>query len=394
MSANSRWTNWSGSVSCDPSRSPRPSDEAEVAALVADAASAGTPVRVVGAGHSGTPLVATEGVLLSLDAVSGIESHDREGLTAVVRAGTKLCDLGGPLLELGMGLENLGDIDTQALGGAVGTGTHGTGVQLVSISSQVEAVRLVTAAGEIREFSNTADLETMRALRVALGSLGVFAALRLRLVPAYRLHERIRRQPIDGCLERLEDEIQSHRHFEFFWMPHSDAAEMKSLEITSEEPSDLPDRPYERIGWSSDIIASIRDVKFFEMEYAVPAEHGPACFRELRARMQERHSDVLWPVEYRTVAADDAFLSNAHDRPTVTLSVHQDGTLPYREFFEDVEPIFWSYEGRPHWGKIHTLGAAQLCDLYPGWERFLAIRERLDPTGCFLNSHLREIFGI
>jgi FAD/FMN-containing dehydrogenase len=135
-------------------------------------------------------------------------------------------------------------------------------------------------------------------------------------------------------------------------------------------------------------------VKFFEMEYAVPAEHGPACFRELRARMQERHSDVLWPVEYRTVAADDAFLSNAHDRPTVTLSVHQDGTLPYREFFEDVEPIFWSYEGRPHWGKIHTLGAAQLCDLYPGWERFLAIRERLDPTGCFLNSHLREIFGI
>ncbi len=95
-----------------------------------------------------------------------------------------------------------------------------------------------------------------------------------------------------------------------------------------------------------------------------------------------------------TVAADDAFLSNAYGRRTVTLSIHQDGALPYREFFQDVEPIFWSYGGRPHWGKIHTLGAAQLRDLYPEWERFLAIREQLDPTGCFLNLHLRDVFGI
>jgi FAD/FMN-containing dehydrogenase len=394
MSGNSGWTNWSGSVSCDPARIACPTDETAVAALVAEAASAGIPVRVVGTGHSGTPLVATEGLLLSLDGVAGIESHDREGLTAVVRAGTKLCDLGDPLLELGMAMENLGDIDMQALAGAVGTGTHGTGRELGNISSQVDAVRLVTADGEIREVSKQDDPETMRALRVAIGSLGVLTALRLCLLPAYRLHERIRRQPIDACLERLEDEIQGHRHFEFFWMPHKDVAEMKTLELTSEVPSDLPERRYERIGWSPDIITSIRDVKFFEMEYAVPAEHGPACFREVRARMQERHPDVVWPVEYRTVAPDDAFLSNASGRPTVTLSVHQDGTLPYREFFQDIEPIFWSYGGRPHWGKIHTLAAAQLRDLYPDWDRFLAVREQLDPRGCFLNSHLREVFGI
>jgi FAD/FMN-containing dehydrogenase len=394
MSATPVWTNWSGSVCCEPSQILRPASELAVAERVAWASSSGTPLRVVGAGHSGTPLVATDGVLLCLDELAGIESHDLQQRTAVVRAGTKLCDLGGPLLELGMGMENLGDIDTQALGGAVGTGTHGTGRKLGNLSSQVEAVRLVTAAGEIRDFSYSDDPDTMRALRVALGSLGVFTALRLRLLPAYRLHERIRRQPIDSCLEQLDDAIQAHRHFEFFWMPRNDMAEMKTLEPTSETPSDLPDRPYERIGWSPHIIASIRDVKFFEMEYAIPAEQGPACFRELRARMQQRHPEVLWPVEYRTVAPDDAFLSNAYERPTVTLSVHQDGTQPYREFFQDVEPIFWSYRGRPHWGKIHTLDAIQLCELYPGWERFMDIRDQLDPTGCFLNLHLRKIFGI
>ena len=394
MSPDSGWTNWSGSVHCDPARAPRPADELEVAQLVAAAASARTPVRVVGAGHSGSPLVATDGVLLGLDQLAGLESHDSDRHSAIVRAGTRLCDLGDPLLELGLALENLGDIDVQALAGAVGTGTHGTGSKLCNLSSQVEAIRLVTAAGEIRTFSRQDDPEMMRALRVALGSLGVFTALELRLLPAYRLHERLRRQPVDACLERLDEEIRTHRHFEFFWMPHKDVAEVKTLQPTSEMPSDLPERPYERIGWSSHIIASVRDVKFFEMEYAVPAEHGPACFRELRARMQDRHPNVLWPVEYRTVASDDALLSNACGRPTVTLSVHQDGSQPYQEFFEDVEPIFWNYSGRPHWGKIHSLRAHRLSDLYPGWERFLAIRDQLDPTGCFLNLHLRQIFGI
>jgi FAD/FMN-containing dehydrogenase len=234
----------------------------------------------------------------------------------------------------------------------------------------------------------------LKALRVSLGALGVFTALELRLTPAYRLHERIRRMPINECLDGLEDEIRDNRHFEFFWLPHKDAAEVKTLNVTQEPVSDLADHPYERVGWSPHIITSERNDKFFEMEYAVPAEHGLACFREVRKRMQERHPEVLWPVEYRTVAADDAWLSNATGRDTVTLSVHQDGSLPYRDFFEDVEPIFWNYAGRPHWGKIHTLTADRLRALYPEWDSFLAVREELDPQGRFLNAHLREIFGL
>ncbi len=382
--------NWSGSVTCEPARIESPADEAALAELIARAQG---EVRVVGAGHSGTPLCATEGLLLSLDSLAGVETRDHQGLVETVRAGTRLCDLGDPLLERGLAMQNLGDIDTQALAGAVGTGTHGTGRTLGNISSTVDVVRLVDAEGEIRQYTAEDDPDLLRALRVSLGSLGVFTALRLQLMPAYRLHERIRRMSVDACLERLDAEIEQSRHFEFFWLPHKDAAEMKTLALTDEEPSDLPDLPYERIGWSPHIIPSRRDVKFFEMEYAVPAKHGPACFRDVRARMRERHAEVLWPVEYRTVAPDDAMLSNAHGRDTVTISVHQDGAQPYREFFESVEPIFWSFGGRPHWGKIHTLSADRLRDLYPEWDRFQAIREQLDPKGRFLNAHLREVFG-
>jgi FAD/FMN-containing dehydrogenase len=396
-SSDPGWQNWSGSVSCEPHRIERPSDEQAVASRVAEAAGSGRSIRVVGTGHSHSPLVATEGLLLSLDDLAGVESHDRAGLFATVRAGTKLCDLGDPLLERGLAMRNLGDIDKQALAGAVSTGTHGTGRTLGNISSSVVGARLVDAAGEIRSFgmeAEEADPDRLRGLRVSLGSLGVFTALRLQLLPAYRLHERIRRMPIEDCLARIDSEIRDNRHFEFFWLPGRDVAEMKTLNLTDEPPSDLPDAAYERIGWSPHIITSVRDVKHFEMEYSVPAADGPECFRAVRARMQERHPAVQWPVEYRTVAPDDAWLSNAHGRETVTISVHQDGTLPYRDFFRDIEPIFATCGGRPHWGKIHTLTAGSLRDIYPEWDRFQALREQLDPEGRFLNAHLRELFGV
>lgn len=387
----SSWQNWSGSVACEPDRLVAVADEAELAALMRQAAVDGSEVRVVGTGHSGTPLCATSDLLLSLDALAGVESHDLDGLVATIAAGTKLCDLGDPLLERGLSMLNLGDIDKQALAGAVGTGTHGTGRSLGNISSSVVGVRLVDAEGELRVFD---DPEMLRALRVSMGALGIFSALTLRLLPAYRLHEKIRRMPIDECLSRLDGEIADNRHFEFFWLPFKDSAEMKTLNFSDAPVSDLPDLPWERIGWSPHIITSERNDKFFEMEYAVPAEHGPTCFAEVRKRMQERHPDVMWPVEYRTLAADDAWLSSANGRDTVTLSVHQDGSLPYREFFEDVEPIFWEYGGRPHWGKIHSLRADGLRGLYPDWDRFLAVRQDLDPKGRFLNPHLRDLFGI
>lgn len=385
------WQNWSGSVEASPERIECPADEAAVAALVREAAEAGVELRVVGTGHSGTPLCATDGILVSLDALSGVEARDPAGGIVTVAAGTKLHALGGPLRDLGLAMKNLGDIDRQAVAGAVGTGTHGTGPTLGNISSAVQAVRLVDGEGSLRSFD---DPESLAALRVSLGALGVFVALDLACVPAYRLHERVRRMPVEACLDRLDDEIRGNRHFEFFWLPHNDKAEVKTLNETDDPVSELPDRDYERIGWSADILPSERDLKFFEMEYAVPAEHGPECFRRVRDRVRERHPDVVWPVEYRTVARDDSWLSNAYGRETVTLSVHQDGQAPYRDFFADVEPIFWDYGGRPHWGKIHNLAADGLRDLYPAWDRFLAARDRLDPKGRFLNAHLRELLGI
>ena len=128
-------------------------------------------------------------------------------------------------------------------------------------------------------------------------------------------------------------------------------------------------------------------------EFAVPAAAGPACMQEIRALMQEKHPAVQWPVEYRTLAADDSWLSPAYQRESVTISIHQAVDLPYAAFFADVEAIFRNYRGRPHWGKLHSLTAADFVALYPRWNDFLAVRQELDPTGCFVNEHLQRILG-
>jgi FAD/FMN-containing dehydrogenase len=411
MSVTASWSNWSGNIIASPCRIETPASEQEIGALVLAARDAGLPVRVAGTGHSFTPIAATDGILLSLDDWKGVESHDAARGLVTVRAGTKLHDLGEDLLALGLAMENLGDVDVQSVGGATGTGTHGTGRTLRNLSAHVAGMRLVNGDGEAVDVREDSDPDLLRAARVSLGMLGVVSAVTLHVLPAFRLHERVWREPFAECMDRLDERISANVRYEFFWFPTSDEAECKTLNPTDlppdpDEPAELamgtPAGPAgtvrqpaqrERVGWSARIIPSVRQRKFNEMEYAVPAAAGPECFRQVRERMLERHPDVQWPVEYRTLAPDDAWLSPAYGRDTVTLSIHQDARLPYQGFFSDIEAIFRAHGGRPHWGKVHSCTAAELRDLYPEWDRFLTARARLDPAGRFLTPYLRGLLG-
>jgi FAD/FMN-containing dehydrogenase len=141
------------------------------------------------------------------------------------------------------------------------------------------------------------------------------------------------------------------------------------------------------------VFPSERNVKFNEIEFSMAEEHGPACFGELRALMLGRYKGAVeWPLEYRTVAPDDIYLSPANGRHTVSISAHQGAELPHQDFFRDVEAIFRAHQARPHWGKMHTHAAAELRPLYPQWDDFQRVRRQMDPRGTFLNPHLRSLF--
>jgi FAD/FMN-containing dehydrogenase len=396
-----RWQNWSGGVACEPARIVAPGTEAELRAILA---AGDAPVRVVGSGHSFTPLCATDGTLISLEKLTGVVGTDPAAGTATLWAGTRLSEVGEPLLADGLALANMGDIDRQTLAGAISTGTHGTGRTLGNLSTQVAGLRLVLADGSVLECSEHHEPEVFSAARVAMGTFGVISQVTLRVLPAYRLHERTWPASFDACVEQLPTLVDATRHFEFFWSPSDDACAMKALNPTEAPigeiapPLSAPGRlgrylTPERVDWSHRIFPSERTLLFNEMEFAVPEEAGPDCLSAIRDLMRTHYPEIIWPIEYRTLHADDVPLSPAFDRATVTISIHQAAELPYERFFSDAEFVFRQFHGRPHWGKLHHYAASQLRALYPRFDVFGAVRERLDPTGRFLSGYLRDLIS-
>jgi FAD/FMN-containing dehydrogenase len=232
-----------------------------------------------------------------------------------------------------------------------------------------------------------------------MGTLGVLSTITLKLVPAFDVERREYATSTDAALANLDALSVGNRSFDFYWYPRRDDVKLRLVNPVGGGTDPLPyARELERRqGYGHQVIPTHSGIphRFEECEYALPAEAGPACFREIRTRVMQRWRHVVgWRVLYRTVASDDADLSPAHGRETVTISLHQNHGLPWRAFFADIEPIFMAYEGRPHWGKKHGQRAESLAARYPRWEGFLRVRERLDPQGTFLTPYLARLLGV
>ncbi|MFV0260062.1 MAG: D-arabinono-1,4-lactone oxidase [Acidimicrobiales bacterium] len=396
------WRNWSGRQATMDATLHHVRSEEDAAALAASAASSGSTVRVAGSGHSHAPLVPTDGVVADLSGLSGVISTDPDAGVAWVWAGTPIHALGRPLHDAGLALANQGDIDRQAIGGAVATGTHGTGVGLGNLSSVVVGARIATASGQLVDCSaggdgtvpghpDLRDHDLWEAARLNLGALGVVTRLGLRVRPAYRLAERRTLTTLDGALAEIGTAPASTRHYEFFWYPHRDRAAVKMIDETDEPPVYPIGPEGSRVGWNYEVLPSHRAWIHTEIEYAVDAADGPACMAALRDLVRGRFPDLRWPLEYRFVAADEVWLSPAQGRPTVTISLHQDIGTDDRELFEPAEEILVAHGGRPHWGKVNTMDGRTLAERYPHWADWWRVRDAIDPAGVFLNDYLRGI---
>lgn len=389
--AETSWSNWSGRQTSTPVRIHEPSSEADFIRAVADARRLGVAPRAVGASHSHSRVAATDGVLVVTDGWQGLVSADSQKQTAVFRSGTRVFQAGPELFEHGLSLRNQGDIDKQSIAGAISTGTHGTGPTLQNLSASVEGLLLVLADGEVARCSPTVEPELFEVARHSLGGVGLLVEVELGLRPAYRLHETQWFEHPDDVFGRIDELVAATRHFEFFWDPQRDSCVCKSLAETVDEPDELREVDGQRIGWSHDIISSLRDNRHTEMEYSVPAEAGPQCFAELRAMIHSEFTDLAWPIEYRTLHSDDLWISTAGGRETVTISAHQDIELDDEPLFRACEEIFVRHEGRPHWGKVHYRTGPELAGLYSAYGRWWEARDRFDPAGLFLTAELERL---
>lgn len=422
-----RWRNWSGYQGCLPAGRVAPESLDE---LVGVLRAATAPVRPVGAGHSFTPLVPTEGTLVSLRNFEGLRGHDPRALTATFAAGTKLGQIGAPLDGVGQALQNMPDIDEQSLAGAIGTGTHGTGEKLGAVHSFITRLQLVTAGGEVLECSRARNAAVFDAARVSLGSLGVVTEVTLQNVPSHKLKRRVWLEPVDALIDGRFDELAAQHHsFEMYLIPHCDQGVAIAIDPTDEplrprgaeqdndavlDMKKLRDvlawwpgarrwlmnqstrsfQPEEAVDIWYKAFPSSRAVRFNEMEYHLPREQLMPTLRRVRETVEQKHPEIFFPIEVRVVRGDDAWLSpfHGHER-SGSIAVHHyfpEDPLPY---FASIEPLFRGAGGRPHWGKMNSLGAADFAALYPRWRDFLEVRASLDPDGRMLNPYLKRVFG-
>ena len=225
------WQNWSGSVQGRPAAVYRPTALAELQAIIARAAK----VRVVGAGHSFMPLCETDGSLLQLGQLDVPLEIAPNRKTVWAPAGWGLNRLTKTLWDEGLSLINQGDINPQALAGAIATGTHGTGAELGSMSTAARAFRFVGPSGEILTCSATEAPNLFAAQRLSLGMMGVVTQIEIDVLPAYYLEQKIRKVPLAQAVEEFDDLAATHRHAEFFVFPYSDEVILKTLHPTDEQ---------------------------------------------------------------------------------------------------------------------------------------------------------------
>jgi L-gulonolactone oxidase len=275
--------------------------------------------------------------------------------------------------------------------------------------------------------------DLLHAARVSLGALGVIAEVTLRCVPAFTLRGLDAPAPLADTLDGFQELAATNDHFEFFDFPHCETALTRTNNRTEESP-----RPRGKLSaWANDVLltnhafgafcalgralpsqiprinrtvtklagtsrrtdrsdrifASPRLVRFTEMEYSLPLERTPEAVRAVMELIPRERFAVPFPIEVRAVAADDALLSTAHGRASGFVAVHMYKGMQWRPYFEAVEQIFYELGGRPHWGKRHFQTAETLRPRYPGWDRFQAVRARLDPDGRFGNGWTDRVMG-
>ena len=425
-----RFRNWARTQQCRPARYYQPDSEAALVSLVKEAARTDAVIRVVGAGHSWSELVLTDDWLINLDHYGQLLEVDHDASTVTVQAGMRLHALNEALAEHTLALSAQGSVAEQSIGGLVGTGTHGTGIRFPNFSAMVVSLRLIDAEGVVHELS-PADGDRFFAASLGLGCLGIISTVTLRVEPAFRLEERAWTLSFDEAVSQVDALVARHEHLKLWWVPHIDR-----VQVFAQNRSVQPvTRPSLRERWEASFaprwlfawvlfigrlfprlvpplnwamaashfhtfrrVAPAHEVfnipmppRHDETEWGIPASRCAEAMTRLKALIEREKVWVNFVVEVRFVAADDVLLSPAYGRPSCQLGAYSARGSADARYFKAFERLALSMEGRPHWGKVVTLGREALESNLPTLARFEAIWRQMDPNKRFTNAFVKRV---
>ncbi|GAB3442613.1 alditol oxidase [Streptomonospora sediminis] len=421
---NRRTTNWAGNIGFGAERVHRPTTVAQLQAVVARAERA----RALGSGHSFNSVADTPGDLVSLADLPRTMELDTAAGTVQVGAGVRYAELAQWLQERGRALHNLGSLPHISVAGSCATATHGSGDANGNLATEVEALELVTAGGDLAVLSRAEHGAEFDGMVVALGALGVVTSMTLRTRPDFDVAQRVyERLPLEAFAEHFDEIAGAAYSVSLFnrwrepvidqvWTKHRTSDPLPpgtESGLFGALPAPGPRHPIpemstehstEQLGavgpWSERLphfrpgSPPSTAGNELQAEYLMPRSNAAAALQALEPLRSELAGVVLVH-EIRTIAADGLWLSPSFGQDTVafhfTLVPDSAAVLAV---LERVEERLAPFGAVPHWGKLFTAAPGALRERYSRVDDFTALADRFDPHGKFRNEFLqRHIFG-
>ena len=409
-------SNWSSTVDLGGSEA-RPGSAADVADLVRG----NTPVLALGSAHSFSAVAVTPG--LHID-TAGLPAGIRvEGTTASVGAGTTYAALGRELHDRGVALAAMASLPHITVGGAIATGTHGSGDAIGTLSSAVTGLEVVTADGEIRWVRRGADPD-FAGWVVALGALGVVTRVELEVEPTYDVAQTVfAGLDLDVVESDFDAVFSAATSVSVFtrWRPEPDAQLWLKRRIDREgawpggPAFGIPERqeplhPLEQLDpvhcnpqlgqsgpwherlphFRAEFTPSAGDE--IQAEYLLPRSRAVEAISALRL-LHASITPLLHVTEIRTMRADDLWLSPASGVDTVGIHFtwHRDERI--FNILPVIEDVLLPLGARPHWGKVTVASPEQVRAAFPRWDDYVSLITAMDPDGRFRSPFVTRLLG-
>jgi len=407
-------TNWAGNVVFRAARLHQPGSVPELRKLVAGA----DRVRVLGTGHSFSPIADTTGDLISLAGLPPVFAVDADRSRVTVGGAITYGQLAPRLNEAGYALANLGSLPHISVAGACATGTHGAGAGVGNLATAVAAIELVTADGDLvtLDRDRPADQPEFGGAVVALGALGAVISLTLAVEPTYQVSQYVYDDLPTGALDRHFDEIFGAGYsvslftdwrggtFNQVWVKRRISGQDRAEAEPRWLGARLADRPRHPVPGMSPVHCTTQLGSPGPWHERLPhfrLDVTPSAGRELQSEFMlprtraveaikaiEAVGDLLAPVmrisEIRTIAADELWLSPCYRRDSVGLHFTWiDDQAAVAPVLALVEERLEQFSPRPHWGKLFSANPAARYERMPDFGR---LRRDYDRTGKFGND--------
>ncbi|MGY6647541.1 D-arabinono-1,4-lactone oxidase [Wenyingzhuangia sp. IMCC45574] len=423
------WVSWNENVSHSYNKLISITSEEQLSKVIAQSNS----VRVFGNRYSSSDISAGTDTLINIENYNKIITVNQATKEITVQPGITLEKVIKEIQNLGWCIPCLPDIDKVTIGGALATGTHGTNGFI--LAKYVSKFRMVLADGSIKEYTD--ENSEMDALRLSLGTLGVFSEITFACEDNYRLHLKEAPQKDSTWLLNIDKYLKNYDFVRVLWLPHTDHGYVILGNKVSKEfkfvPKDVPKYIKYRRKTSKFLYQfTTQNPKFtvlankilFNLFFRAKKEHAGSLydatvtkkrgasmelaewtiayskfqdlFKELKEVLNSNNNNafVHVPMDVRFIKKDNTWLSYAYNEDAVSIGCvcRNSPAADSYEAFDKVEDVFLKHGGKPHWGKRFKAKYHELSKLYPKWNDFVELRNEMDPKGKFLNKYLSQVF--